>query len=1002
MRKHLFATLVVLLLAGSSNLFAQLTASATLQGTVLDKSGAVVPNAEVKITNPATGLTRSATTTDSGTYRFDLLPAGNYDVRISAKGFAIASFPRITLSVSQTTTVDATLEPSQQSEVITVEAAAVLVDVTKTDVSLPISTQMVQDLPLNGRDFVNLAYLAPGARPVSSYDPTKNRVGVFATNGSQGRNVNMTVNGIDNKDNSVGGPVMQLPLEAIQEFNISTQRFSAANGRSEGAAVNVITKSGTNEYHGSLYFFGRNQALNAKNYFEAEKSDFSRQQFGGSIGGPIKKDGTFVFFALERAREQTSINVNPTSYNELLLVQNLGAQPAKTIPTPYYDWRYNGRLDHRFSSKHNFFVSYANQNNRGLNDQSGTNNDLTAGNFTTNQLILASASLNSVLSNSTVNSVTMGYQYWNNLIDSNKYVPNMAFPGLYFGTNGNVPQQTSQAKWQFRDDMAVNKGDHSLKFGVDFVWEPKLKGFFMYNATITLTFLDPPSVILGNSAKYPQGFATPGAITTISDTSGDPYYGEKAKMFGTYFQDDWKVSRRLTLNLGLRYDRDWGLFGSEVQPRARAYLALKSIGSPYAGIPHEDTLDLSPRVGLAYDLTGSGKHILRAGYGIYFGQTFQNIPLFMEQQANPTLFKVVSYNSTGPGDMNADIVPSTGKRLSEFRFGVDPLPAKPAPSTTLGPADQGRLMDPNYRNPYTQQWNGGYSLSLTPNSVIEAEYIHVLGLHESKAIIINPKQLSLGGARFTDALFTAKGMTPLGRIQDNQSINRSRYDGLNIAYRKRMSHRFTVNTSYVLSRAVGYQGYAAGFGNAPTDLNNIFAPHDFGPVGSDERHRGTLSAIVELPGGVRFAPMMQIASARPYNTSQGLDVFGFGGGQGATHAILLKSDPRNYKATVNYSAAQLRACLADGSCFQAPYDSLRGQAFFQTDLRVSKELRFGERARLDLVFQAFDLTNRANFGGNFRGTIRSADFGQPIGFISGSGVIVPRSFSGEFGATFRF
>src|SRR6202035_620871 len=164
------------------------------------------------------------------------------------------------VAVGQTTSVDATLSPSQQSEVVTVEASgAALVDVQKTDVSRAVSPAEVQDLPLNGRDFVNLAILAPGARPVNSYDPTKNRIGVFATNGSSGRNVNVTVNGVDNKDGTVGGPVMQLPLESILEFNISTQRFSAANGRSEGAAVNVLTKSGSNDFHGSIFFQDRDQ-----------------------------------------------------------------------------------------------------------------------------------------------------------------------------------------------------------------------------------------------------------------------------------------------------------------------------------------------------------------------------------------------------------------------------------------------------------------------------------------------------------------------------------------------------------------------------------------------------------------------------------------------------------------------------------------------------------------------------------------------------------------------
>ena len=370
-------------------------------------------SASVKASSKSTGLSRDTLTNEAGQYRFDLLPAGTYEVRVTMKGFATVVVANVELAVSQTSTTDAMLEPSTQAEIVTVESAgSTLVDLQKTDVSTPINTQEIQNLPLNGRDFVNLAYLAPGARPVNSYDPTKNRIGVFSVDGSNGRNVNVTVNGIDDKDNTVGGPVMQLPLEAVQEFNISTQRFSAANGRSEGAAITAITKSGTNEYHGSLYLFDRNQALNANDYFSKQagnpKSDYGRQQFGGSFGGPIRKDKDFIFFTLERERESTSIITNPTFYNELVLAKPLGAQPAPAIPTPYFDWRYNGRWDHRFSEKHLLFVSYTDQQNNGLNDQSGSNNDLTAGNFTTNRLILASANLNSVFTPTVVNSLTVG------------------------------------------------------------------------------------------------------------------------------------------------------------------------------------------------------------------------------------------------------------------------------------------------------------------------------------------------------------------------------------------------------------------------------------------------------------------------------------------------------------------------------------------------------------------------------------------------------------------
>lgn len=1016
MRKnHLLVTLLVARLCiAPASLYGQATVAGTLTGTVMDASRAVVPNAEVKITNKGTGGARMATTGTDGLYRFDLLPSGVYDLQVTREGFAVAVYVNVEVAVARATTVDVMLETGALKQTVTVEAShAALVDVQKTDVSRPITPSEVANLPTNSRDFVSLAAVAPGARPVGSYDPTKNRIGIFAVNGSNGRNVNITINGIDNKDNTVGGPVMQLPLEAIQEFNISTQRFSAANGRSEGAAINVITKSGTNDFHGSLYYQDRRDAFMANDAISeasgVAKPPFMRQQFGGSIGGPLKKDKTFVFFALEREREDTSFPVTGTAFKELSLVTGLGAVPTQTIATPYYDWRYNGRLDHRFNDKHSLSVSYSNQSNRGLNDQADATMDLTQSNFTTNQLIIANLTLSSVLRPNVVNIATVGYQYWNNLIDSDLRVPRYVFPGESFGTNTNVPQQSFQRKWQFRDDLAITHGKHTFKTGFDYLWEPLLGGFFIFNPTTQVNFFDDPSVILSNKTLYPQGFQTPGIASQISDTSGNPYFYLHPKMFGVYFQDDWKVSRRLTLSLGLRWDRDYDLNAGPEQAKSRAYLRLKAINSPWAGgLPHDDTKDFSPRIGFAYDLTGRSKHVIRAGYGLYYGQTFVNIPLFMLQQTNPTLFTQVFYNNAAtPGSACnssvADILPGSGKLLCAFRLGIDPLPPKPAPATDIGASDVSRPIDPNWRNPYTQQWNAGYSWAITNNSAFEVEYVHVLGLHDAKSVVINPKDVNAGGARNTDAPLRAAGLGLLGQVRMNEPIGRNRYDGLNISYRKRMSQHFSINTSYVLSRAVGYNNDSASFGGGPTDLNNIFAAHDFGFVPSDERHRYVLSGIVDLPGGVKFAPIMQWASARSYTALEGVnDTFGFGGGQGNTHAIVLNSDPTNLLGTKAYTAAQLRACLAANTCQEVGYGTLRGQPFFELDARFSKEFRFKERMRLETFFQTFDLTNRAIYGRNYQGNIRSSIFQQPLGFLSASGVIVPHAFAGEFGARFSF
>src|SRR5216684_2556072 len=706
---------IVLLSLGSGNAFAQATASGTIQGSVTDKSGAVVSGAQVVAKSKATDTARTTTSSDTGYYRFELLPIGTYTVTVSKAGFATVA-ETIEILIGQMTTVDAELKPGTTSEIIEVTSEAPLVDQLKTSVSQNITPSEVQELPLLGRDVANLAYLAPGVKATDSYDPTKNRYAVLSVNGQSGRNVNVTINGVDNKDNTVGGPVMQLPLEAVQEFVISTQRFSAANGRSEGAAINMITKAGTNKYHGSAFGFFREQQFNAENFYEkqpgGQKGPYSRQFFGGSVGGPIVKDKLLGFFAIERQREHTSITEESGALAELQIAKaaGLAAQPSAVIPRPFFETRYNGRMDYRFNDRETAYISYTSQANDSLNDQSGQTGDLTEGNFTKNHLQAANFTLNSVLSNSLVNSFLVGYQYWNNIIDSTLKVPLVTFiGGSSFGTNGNVPQQSYQRKWQFRDDFTKTYGRHTFGMGIDFIYNPKLGGFFESNSTLEVDFGADPSVIAANPSTcgpnknqpcYPQGFATPGAVIGMSASSGDPYFDMPGgtKQLGLYFQDDWKVTKRLTAKLA-----------------------------------HDDNKDFSPRVGFAYDLTGQGKHVLRGGYGLYYGNIFQNIPLFMIQHARPTIYQGL-FSLTTP----ADIVPGTGIALGNWRYGVDPNPTIPPPLTQLVDGATGRLMDPNYRNPVSQQFNFGYQWAATRNSVVEIEYVHTLGLHENKTVNINP------------------------------------------------------------------------------------------------------------------------------------------------------------------------------------------------------------------------------------------------------------------------
>lgn len=1031
MKKLIYLLLTAFgLLVGTGYVFAQATASASLIGTVSDSTGAVVPDTTITVTSSTTALSRTATTSSTGNYRFDALPPGPYTVKASKTGFAIATATAVQLLVSATTTQNFALKPGSQSEIVEVTSEAPLVDQQKTSIGLEVTPTQVANLPLNGRDFANLAYLAPGAKPTPPWDPTKARASGVGINGSNGRNMNITVNGIDDKDNTVGGPVMQLPLEAVQEFNISTNRFSAANGRSSGAAVNVITRSGTNSFHGSAYFFDTQTALNANDHLNAEKGNptpqFERQQFGGRFGGPIVKDKTFGFFAIERQREHTSIPVLPQAFSELSLVQNLNlgnitfnAQPAPTLPTPYFDWRYNARLDHNFNSNHRAFISYSAQTNKDLNDQSGNANDLTEGNFQNNQLIATNVTLSSLLSPRFTNSFTAGFQYWNNLIASDISAPLVTFPkSISFGTNTNVPQQSYQRKYQFRDDMAYTTGNHGLKFGVDYLWEPSLGGFFKFNSTLEIDFNDFPSTILNNKTLYPQGFQTPGAVTGMSVSIGDPKEDLPggAKMLGLYFQDTWKATRKLTLDLGVRYDRDFNLLGTSIQAKSRTYQLLKAINSPFAGVPKDDTLDFSPRFGFAYDLTGSGNNIIRGGYGLYYDQVFLNIPLFMIQQANPTLFATVfSISGSGPGTTCSNCtVPGTSIPLSSYRLGIDPQPTIPPPITNLTANAVGRLMSPDYRNPYSQQWNIGFAHSFNASTVMEIDYVHTLGLHEEKREIENYVD-PLTGVRVLHDALAAAGQPQIARISMETPWGRSRYDGLNVSLRRRLVKHVSVNAGYTLSRGLAYNGNAASYSNTVTDPRFPLLASDFGPVPNDELHRFTLGSYIELPWGFQVAPVVQIASARPYNATNGVsNVLGFGSGPAAAHAIAQTNAPNDLLWERTQSTTALRDCyFVTLTCKEVTWDFLRGQPFFNLDARVAKVIKFGERADLKLIFQGFDLTNRANFGNNYDGNVHNFNtdptkntFLQPTGYIgcgaNGCNRNIPISFRAEFGVQFTF
>jgi len=1033
LNRWLFSAFLAVLFVASSvmsiSVFGQTSNTGTVTGVVQDEKGALLPGASVKLVNLGTNSERTATTTSDGVFEITQLVPGNYRLEVQATGFAKYVQEPVVVNVLQRTTANANLKVGGIGETVTVTGeSTALVETTKTDVGGVIDQRRLENLPVNGRSFASLAVLIPGATLQPSFDPTKARVGTFSVGGSTGRNLNITIDGGDNKDNAVGGILQNFSMEGIQEFALSTQRFSAANGRSGGALLSVVSKSGSNAFHGSAFGFFRDDALNANapkllaeargdSTEGAEKPPFNRQQFGGSFGGPIKKDRAFFFGAIERTRERGNSFVAADDQEKIAFLEPFGYQAVPLLPQPFNDWQYTVKGDFVLSPKHQLVVRFAGQNNDALNDQAGfliVRTDLSGGNESLNTLYNFLTSLTSTISASTVNQFTYQYQTFDNRINATTDLNLLTFPdGLLVGRNGNVPQQTIQKKHQFHDDISWNRGNHGFKFGGDFTYVPTLGGLFAFNSAPEYDFNFNADEIALNPGQFPQGFHTtqirPGPITcgafaeTLNCTQadldgigvvaqvvlsgGDPAFDlrEGAKQFAAYFQDDWKITPRFTLNLGVRYDVDFGFVDHAHAAENRTFQALRIIGSPFARkVVEDDKNNLSPRIGFAWDFRGDGRSVIRGGYGVYYDQSFLNVPLFAVQQANPEIYATF-FND--------------GANLS-----IDsPAPSVPRPLTNPLPGTRGRMLDPDFESPYTQQWNLGFAQEFGKNMALEFDYVHILGLHEFSGLDINPRpgpllgldrsdpsppnsqrvlasQFAAHAAELIQAFGTA---TPFARVSVAQSDSRSRYDAFTVAFKKRYADKFQLNAHYTLAKSQAWFGATADFGLAPQNAFVKFDPINFGPTGEDERHRFVLSGIFDLPWDFQVAPIFQMASARPYSIFP------------SCLCDINRDGVTNDRESVNPAVDDQHVL---------PLNDHRGDNFSQLNVRVSKFFKFGETKKLGLFFEAFNVFNTGNFGNQFQNVTGTPDFGKPINFFGATGFSEPLGipFQAQLGVRFSF
>lgn len=1041
-----------------ATLLAPLSGSARAQATtgeitgrILDQSQNVVPGVTVTARNEGTGLTRTVTSTNTGEFLLSQLPPGRYTVTAELQGFRTAAVERIEVNVGSRLTLPVTLEVGDMTETITVSSQATMIETTRSDISGVVTPVEIQNLPVLNRTFASLATVMPEARPVGNFDPTKTRIGNFAMSGGDGRQLNVNVDGGDNKDNVVGSLIQNFAYESIQEFQVLQHRWTAESGRSVGGVVNVISKSGSNEFRGSAFGSFRDESTRAYDFFELQRRDvnpdfekaaFERQEFGGSLGGPIVRDRFFFFGALEKFRERSNNPLTQTAFSQLNAIP--GAQVVSSIPTPYDDTLLTVKTDWRFGQDRSMFARYAWQDQKSPNDQIPVpaTADLNNGNSNTTRNHSFVLSDTWTLSSNKLNQFSFHFQDFKNEILPNVVnVPLMQFPSVTTGPNGNTPQQTTVRKYQFRDDFTWQRDAHGFKFGTNYIYTNMGGYFYFGSAGYTVAFFDDPLTIANNAALYPQGFATPGAVRNIQFAAGEASHDQKFHQVALYAQDDWRITSKLTLNLGVRWDANPGNLPD--QTTNRTLEILRRLDDPRAQAVAGDMDKLSrttpswtefqPRLGFAYDLRGDARTVIRGGYGVFYDQLFQNLTLFSLSQSGPEIFSTLlnlTNSAVGQG------------QLASFRFGVDQLPAPPPPDYSILPTGAfGRINDPEAEEPFVQKGSIGFQHALNAFWTVSSDYVYTRGDREPRFQVINPRIENVCNpaypgstpgssrcqrgvnSRYFDEAFVRAGL-PANRLEQINmftTTNESRFHGLTTTLRGRMG-RSAVSLSYVLasSRSWGGQPTASYSGNgiaiAP---DNQFKEGEWGPTRLDERHRFVASGVFEVPFGVQLAPVFQYSSSRPYSLNTGFDIDG--DGLNTLDRLCVGVDPAAAFA-VRGNTAALRALNPVG-CQQIGVNTQRGGfvvnpdgtveevsgRYLNMDLRVTKTFNIGQRFRARVYTDLYNLLNTKNlyFGSNGRlglSTATSAGTFMQASSLYGPGFGPPvgRPFTAVFGARFDF
>lgn len=926
----------------------------SLAGSVKNASGAEVALATVTVQLAGSSLKRKTVTDRNGEFRVESVQPGDYMVSITANGFTTAT-STVDVPVASTRQLHVTLFPIVKETVnVRSEASSVTTQplgVTSTVEGSVITARDLDTIPLANRSFANIAYLAPGTEPVEPSDPTKARITAVSFGGSSGLNDVLSVDGADNSDDYIGGFLQNFSPDDIQEFAVRTAQENADVGRTVGGAVVITTKRGTNDWHGGGAFYERAAALDARYPIEnpapLPKQPFSRQNYVGTLGGPIVKNRLWFFSSFEFVHENASIAYSPASiqqFNALASLAGDGLIPGVSsisvpnfVRIPFRDYLATLRFDWAQSSRSqwflreaietyttdNAFVQQATLPSTGTTWHSNYMNLVVGQQYDFSPSWVGSLTLAASLMqltqqrNSTLgfalafpfSSTSQTISGFETFGDNQFVTPITAFPVL-----------RDQEKYQARYAVSHASGAHAIEFGVGIIHEPVLSGALSANAESLTTFAQDPAYYAANPRQFsvdltctPNGaFSVTPGTTCESTPAGNGSFSQNVQRLGMYAQDSWRVTPSLTFNYGLRYDTTVGLFiaSGRQQTDNPALMTLKALDIPLFAAdvaPHDYRAAFAPRLGLAWAPGQLKSTVFRAGFGLFYNDLAQNGWVTALQAVNEPPGVCISPSDTGC-----------------------------LPGAAYG--GSGSVIDPGYKTPYAVHATAGVEHAFSPKWILGANWTHEEGVHAYRRY-----QYQAGYTLFSP-LYPSDPATQqlyVPNITVFRSDNRSTYDAMMIHLQGNVSRRLNVVANYTLSSAKTWGcvlGELFDYVNGVCDPLQAFGKGDYGPSGEDVTHRLAIAGTFYVPGGFELTGLAQAESARPFTLTTPVDVNGLG-------------DTLDDRAVVNG--------------VQTTLDEFRGTPYIQVDLRVTRPFVFKDRWKLTPFIEFFNLFNRNNPGANY-------------------------------------